>query len=365
MMVSWAKSLEETGMNNAPQRDMPPAPFVWARGVAARDTLNYLDIRGIDAEPLLSKAEISRRQLQQDLAGVSVVSQHRFLELAAVQTNDPQLGLHVAADIDLREIGLLFYLAAASETVSEALEYLSRYAATSNEEIRLEISHRKDEVILTFLPVVALDVARGQFSELIALAFSRLLRTLTNRDFVPLRISFAHSRNVGLKEVHRILRCPVAFTQAADCWVLPQSVMELPILSKDSRLLRILEAHGDHLLAGKHAMGGLQGVVENQLVTALAGGRAQAADIANELGMSVRSLRRQLAEEDTSFGEILDRVRQRLARRYLGDESISLQQVAWLLGYSEIAAFNHAFKRWTGTSPGRARQSSFGSISLD
>ena len=106
-------------------------------------------------------------------------------------------------------------------------------------------------------------------------------------------------------------------------------------------------------------MGGLQGMVENQLVSALASGKAQAAEIANQLGMSVRSLSRQLAEEGTSFGEILDRVRQRLALRYLEDERISLQQAAWLLGYSEIAAFSHAFKRWTGTSPSRARQSSF------
>jgi AraC-like DNA-binding protein len=133
--------------------------------------------------------------------------------------------------------------------------------------------------------------------------------------------------------------------------------MELPILSKDSRLLGILEAHGDHLLEEKQALGGLQGIVENHLVSALAGGKAQAAEIANQLGMSVRSLRRQLAEEGTSFGEILDRVRQRLAHRYLEDKRISLQQAAWLLGYSEIAAFNHAFKRWTGTSPSRARQS--------
>ena len=117
-------------MKSAPQSGMPQVPFLWTRGVAARETLYYLDRKGVDAEPLLSKAELSRRQLQQDLGGVSVVSQHRFLDLAAIQMDDPLLGLHVAAEIDLREIGLLFYLAAASATVSEALEYLSRYAAT-------------------------------------------------------------------------------------------------------------------------------------------------------------------------------------------------------------------------------------------
>jgi AraC-like DNA-binding protein len=81
----------------------------------------------------------------------------------------------------------------------------------------------------------------------------------------------------------------------------------------------------------------------------------QAAVVARELGMSMRSFTRNLAEEGTTFGEILDDLRNRLALRYLADQRISLQQIAWLLGYSEVGAFNHAFKRWTGTSPGRAR----------
>jgi hypothetical protein len=72
-------------------------PFLWTRGVAARETLYYLDRNAVDAEPLLSKSELSRAQLTQDPAGISVASQHRFLDLAATETNDPLLGLHVAA----------------------------------------------------------------------------------------------------------------------------------------------------------------------------------------------------------------------------------------------------------------------------
>src|SRR6478609_5280692 len=169
--MSYGEFIGRDRMKTAPEGGMPQLPFLWTRGIAARETLYYLDRKGVDAEPLLSKAELSRRQLIQDPGGVSVVSQHRFLDLTAIQMADPLLGLHVAAEIDLREIGLLFYLTAASATMSEALEYLARYAATMNEEIRLEISRHQDEVVLTFLPVMALDVPRGQHSELIALAF--------------------------------------------------------------------------------------------------------------------------------------------------------------------------------------------------
>jgi hypothetical protein len=114
-------------MTNAHQGDTARTPFLWTRGVGARETLSYLDRHGIDAEPLLVKAELSRPQLSQDPGGVSVASQHRFLELAATETSDPLLGLHVAAEMDMRNIGILFYLAASSVTVADALDRLARY----------------------------------------------------------------------------------------------------------------------------------------------------------------------------------------------------------------------------------------------
>ena len=159
-----------------------------------------------------------------------------------------------------------------------------------------------------------------------------------------------------MREVHRILRCPVEFMQAVDSWVLPQSILELPVISEDSRLLQILEAHAGDMLSEKRAPAGLRSLVEDQLIGLLPSGRARAAVVAEQLGMSERSFRRRLVQESTNFGEVLDRLRNRLALRYLEEEQVSLKQIAWLLGYSELGAFNHAFKRWTGTSPGQMRK---------
>src|SRR5262245_35622815 len=103
---------------------IPSAPFIWTRGIAAREALYYLDRNGIEAEPLLSRAELSRHQLTHDPGGISAASQLQFLELAANEANDPLFGLHVAAEIDLRDIGILYYLAASTATVSEALRHL-------------------------------------------------------------------------------------------------------------------------------------------------------------------------------------------------------------------------------------------------
>ena len=124
------------------------SPLVWTRGVAARETLRYLDRRGIDAEPALFEAGLSRRQLSENDVGVSVASQYRFLELAATEANDQLLGLHVAAEMDIRAIGILFFLAGSSPTLSGALQNLAHYSATTNEALVLEIFRHQDEGIL-------------------------------------------------------------------------------------------------------------------------------------------------------------------------------------------------------------------------
>ena len=330
--------------------------MLWTRGVAARETLSYLDRRGIDAEPALIGAGISRRQLSQDDIGLSVASQYRFLELAAAEANDQLLGLRVAAEMDIRAIGILFYLTESAPTVSSALENLARYSRTTNEALVAEISRQKDEVIFAIRHLQEFDEPHQQFFELLALWFVRTLHKETNRDFTPLRVTFTHARNADLREVHRLLRCPVDFAQGVDSWILPQRVMDLPIVSQDGQLLKILAAHADDLLAERHSVTGLQSIVTNQLASLLPSGESRAAVVARQLGMSQRSLTRHLAEEGTTFGEILEQLRRRLAARYLADERMSVQQTAWSLGYSEVGAFNHAYKRWTGAAPRRTRK---------
>ncbi len=94
-----------------------------------------------------------------------------------------------------------------------------------------------------------------------------------------------------------------------------------------------------------------------ELITALLpSGQPMIDDVARELGMSSRTLRRRLADQGFIYKEIIEDVRHKQALRYLSDKRINLKQVAYLLGYSDQAAFNHAFRRWTGSSPSAYRQ---------
>ena len=84
-------------------------------------------------------------------------------------------------------------------------------------------------------------------------------------------------------------------------------------------------------------------------------GQAQTNIIAARLGMSPRTLARRLSAEGLPFANILRELRLGLAHRYLADHDLPISQIAWLLGYTEIGAFTHAFRRWTGTTPTSVR----------
>jgi AraC-like DNA-binding protein len=79
-------------------------------------------------------------------------------------------------------------------------------------------------------------------------------------------------------------------------------------------------------------------------------------DVAHILGMSTRTLARRLADERLNFAEILLQLRRDLARRYLDDRKLPVSKIAWLLGFHDVSAFTHAFKRWTGRTPSQLRK---------
>jgi len=97
--------------------------------------------------------------------------------------------------------------------------------------------------------------------------------------------------------------------------------------------------------------------VENAIASLLPHGMARVDEVARKLGMSRRTLARRLASEGSSFSEVMNRLRLDLAQRHIADPSLSISQIAWLLGYHEVSAFTHAFKRWTGKTPREMRVS--------
>ena len=134
--------------------------------------------------------------------------------------------------------------------------------------------------------------------------------------------------------------------------VFPETVKLMPIGSADLHLNQLLMTYCDEALAHREtSRTDLRSSVENAIALLLPHGKTRASEIARGLGMSLRTLARRLALDGLTFSGILDELKVDLAKGYLKDGSLPISQIAWLLGYREVSAFTHAFKRWTGSTP--------------
>ena len=117
----------------------------------------------------------------------------------------------------------------------------------------------------------------------------------------------------------------------------------------------ILSGHADRLVRDMAAATTMRGQVESRLMRVLHKGKPSMAEMASAVGLSRQTLLRRLKSEGTTFEGVIEQLRRSLAEGYLGGQKLSVNQTAYLLGYSDPAAFSRAFKRWTGASPKAAR----------
>jgi AraC-like DNA-binding protein len=117
----------------------------------------------------------------------------------------------------------------------------------------------------------------------------------------------------------------------------------------------VLTEHADALLRDLETSATTRGRVEGLLMPVLHKGEANMDTIAEKLGVSRQTLYRSLKEENVTFEQVLDDLRHKLALEYLRGEKATVHETAYLVGFSDPAAFSRAFKRWTGKSPSEMR----------
>ena len=335
-------------------------------GFAAKHAIDVLRRRNVATAPVLRDAGISERDLAASSPlnhRISAVGQSRLLDCAAEAIDDTAFGLHLAEQADPRDAGIIFYAMSAAENLGEALALLDRYSRIANEAARLKLTATPEGLVVE-IGFVGLPRPLGrQGAEFLMAVAVRALRELIGRDIRPTRVAFAHARNADLPEFARFFGCPVEFGRAAgdgvssDLLEFSATAVAAPLVTADPKLLAALEPFCD--LAAKErrtASDSLRAAVEKEMEKLLPHGKAKKHTIARALGMSARSFSRRLADEGTTYEEVLDELRRSLALQYLKEPGMSLSEIAWLLGYEGSTSFNHAFKRWTGHSPSVVRK---------
>lgn len=326
-----------------------------ATGGIARLVCDRVRGAGVPLHPLLSKAGLTAEQIADRSMRLKARSQIRLLALAADALHDDLLGFHLARDYDLREIGLLYYVLASAEIVDEALRKVVRYSGVANEGVALKL-RSAGEAAIGFDYVGVERQPDCHHIEFWLVTVVRLCRQLTNRRLVPSRVRVVHHRGRMPAELRSFLGCEIEYSSAVDEIVFPAAIRRMPIVSADLHLNALLIKYCEEALARRGpGRATLRSSVENAMAPLLPHGKATAVEVARRIGMSHRTLARRLSLEGLTFSGISEELKGNLAKRYLADGALPISQVAWLLGYREISAFTHAFKRWTGMTPSQLR----------
>jgi AraC-like DNA-binding protein len=305
----------------------------------------------------LKKAGLTDHQVKDRGARLPVQHQIQFLNLVADALEDEFLGFHLAQLPDLRELGLLFYVAASSETLGDALQRAVRYCSIVNEGLSLKCLEEKDIRIAFEYVGIARHSDRHQI-EFSMTALIRLVRQLTGLRLAPSRVRLKHRRsNRGSSELAEYFGGHMTFGARTDELAFVGTIKDIAITSADPYLNEILVANCEQALSDRPKnRGTLRSAVENAIVPLLPHGKVRASEIAARLGLSQRTSARRLASEGVTFSAVLESLRGDLARQYLSDPDLSISRIAWLLGYEEVSAFTRAFKRRTGKTPRETRQ---------
>lgn len=242
----------------------------------------------------------------------------------------------------------------ASRSLEEALDRLVRYFRILITGERLVLEKSADGHLLTIETPPAYPRAPDMLYDLMMAAVVHMCRLSAGDDFCPTAVMLRRSAPSCADQYTEFFRATVEFEAGQDALLMPSGplIAELPTANIDIATAseQIVEQYLADIDRTEIAV-----QVSAKLVTMLPSGKVTEQAVADELFMSSRSLQRRLRAEGTSFKTLLDATRRDLGVRYVGQSRLSIDEITYLLGFSESSNFSRAFKRWTGQSPTQFR----------
>ncbi|MDQ3918458.1 MAG: AraC family transcriptional regulator [Acidobacteriota bacterium] len=322
---------------------------------AARALMEFAVSKGACRRALAERSRLCAAELDERDGRIPFAKYAALMRAGKELCDDPALALHFGESFHA-ETGVSCVIGGFAETGAEGFALWNRYSRLEADVECTGGGHR-----------FVLDQSAGQlwlvdaranpnaFPELTELTFACMVcaeRRMLGENRYTKAARFTYPEPAYRTEYERVFRMPVYFGSDRNALLLTgDGWMNEPPPSASRLVLRILRAHADALLESLESSMSTRGHVESILTSILYTGEANMQAVAGRLGVSRQTLFRRLRAEGTTFERVLDELRHGLALRYLNRENASVQEVAYLLGYSDRAAFSHAFKRWTGSSP--------------
>jgi AraC-like DNA-binding protein len=281
---------------------------------------------------------------------IPVTTVLELLRGAIAITGDEDLGLKAAREVRPGDFGALEYAACSTAIADDAMRMLERFIPLVNDALHTSREIQGDRVMFRFDSALVLSRAAEDF-QLAAFHVMGQFRKPSGVN-ANVEIWFTHPEPSDLKE-YRITFPDQAlrFNAPYAGFSMDACALQVVLETADPKLHEVVKLYAETLLSqlprAKSFTEGVRALIAGEL----AGGEPTTAVIARKLHVSTRTLARRLEEEGTSFKDVLDDLRFRMAQQYLGGQDLDIGEIAFMLGFSESSAFFRAFKRWTGQTP--------------
>jgi len=307
---------------------------------------------GYDVDSLTRVSGLSSSVLNDPDGQVPCSAVAQMFGCAMQQRPLKNLGARLAAETPIGAYPLIDYLVLTSDNVGQGLHQLSQYFQLVNSPARLRLEEGSPSIRAVF------DGQMDNMGFEFSITLCNLhLREETDGRYAPKQVCFSHVPD-DVREIERLLGCSVRTHTPWNGWTMSRETWELPFRRRDPILQELLNHQAKEMLSRFPSNGSFVSEVQRILVPRVAGGNTDIREVARTLSISVRSLQRQLSAESASYRSVLESTRKEAAERYLSETSMPIGEVAYLLGYSESAAFHRAFQRWRHQTPYEFRQSS-------
>ncbi len=313
--------------------------------------------RGIDPATVLERTGLTLAEVRDPHTLTSIGQYLTACENIVVAGARFADAFAIGSRLHLSAYGMYGYALMCSPTMRDFFDFAVRYQPLATPTVRLGWRTEGEVAVWQFQEiyrdVMSNDVRTFLIRQQMKMTYTHI-RDAAGSDNVPVRARFALPEEARSAEDERELSCPCFYAADANELHYPIGILEqTPELG--NRLTRtMLEETCDRLIGQSRISSGLSGEVYQLLLLAPNHFPSMTA-IAEQIGLQERTLRRRLAAEDTSYGEIVDDVRRKLAIEYLQTTRMSVDDVAWKVGFSDSANLRRAVRRWTGKTINEVR----------
>ena len=323
--------------------------------------LDFAVSRGADRQMLIERSHIRLDDLKDQDNRIPLAKYMALLKAGIELCNEPALSLLFGEAVRLQDISLVGLIGVAFDNVESVRRQVNRYAPLTLDADdggtadAIEFVRENGDVWMKFTTEIYKDnplltesgIARNVCG---ARTLAASMPNFANLTF-PKAIRFTHAEPSYRAEYDRIFGVPLFFDSHMNALLIDEALLKMKLPRTNPYLSEIMSARAEELLKSLEMSKTTRGRVENLVIPILHTGEASIDTISVKLGLSRQTLFRKLKAEGVTFEKVLDELRHKLALHYLSGKKVSVNQTAYLVGFSEPGAFSRAFKRWTGSSP--------------